>query len=96
MIYPQRCGALSAAESSQLQRHVIRVKKANRYRSGRAGRESSGAPTPTGVGLDDLIQEFADDQHGEGLIHTFPHSNLAEQRVQYGAAHAIDAAFGHS
>jgi hypothetical protein len=46
----------------------------------------SGAPTPTGVSLDYSHQEFAGDQHGEGLIHRFGHSNLAEQRVQYGAA----------
>ncbi|KQZ91371.1 hypothetical protein ASD60_25150 [Pseudomonas sp. Root562] len=38
--------------------------------------------------LDDLIQEFADDQHGEGLIYTSGHSNLAERSVQYGANEA--------
>ncbi|KKX59301.1 hypothetical protein PU99_16975 [Pseudomonas putida] len=38
--------------------------------------------------LDDLIQEFADDQHGEGLIYTSRHSNLAGQSVQYGAIEA--------
>ncbi|UZE11434.1 hypothetical protein [Pseudomonas sp. B21-053] len=52
----------------------------------RRGRQkNSGAPTPAGVCLDDLIQEFADDQHGKGLIHTSWHSNLAGQSVQYGA-----------
>jgi len=40
------------------------------------------------VCLDDLIQEFTDDQHGEGLIHTSGHSNLAGQSVQYGAVEA--------
>jgi len=51
----------------------------------RRGRQkNSGAPTPAGVCLDDLIQKFADDQHGEGLIHTSRHSNLAGQSVQYG------------
>jgi hypothetical protein len=38
------------------------------------------------VCLDYSHQEFADDQHGEGLIHTFPHSNVASPAVQYRAA----------
>src|SRR5471030_1486157 len=69
-----------------------RVKKANRYRSGVAGREKLGAPTPTGVCLDYSHQEFADDQHGEGLIHTSKHSNVASPAVQYGAANTGESA----
>jgi len=57
----------------------------------RRGRQkNSGAPTPAGVCLDDLIQKFADDQHGEGLIYTSRHSNLAGQSVQYGAMEASE------
>ena len=75
---------MSDAQRASAQRHFKRARKAKRYRSGRAGRKDSGAPTPTGVCLDDLIQEFADDQHGKGLIHTSGHSNVAGQSVQYG------------
>ncbi|AIG03337.1 hypothetical protein HZ99_14650 [Pseudomonas fluorescens] len=78
--------ALSGCQGQPARGVEQRVKKANRYRSGLAGRENSGAPTPTGVCLDYSHQEFADDQHGEGLIHTFPHSNVASPAVQYGAA----------
>ncbi|MGE1174660.1 hypothetical protein [Pseudomonas sp. BW7P1] len=78
-----RC-AVSDAQVATATRHFKRARKAERYRSGKAGRKDSGAPTPAGVGLDDLIQKFADDQHGKGLIHTSRHSNLAGQSVQYG------------
>jgi hypothetical protein len=55
----------------------------------RPGRQKdSGAPTPAGVCLDDLIQKFADDQHGEGLVYASGHSNLAGRSVQYGANEA--------
>ena len=59
--------------------------KSVQVRPGRQ-RKMSGAPTPTGVCLDYSHQEFADDQHGEGLIHTFRHSNVGSPAVQYGAA----------
>ena len=56
-------------------------------RSGGAGREILGAPTPTAVGLENSHKEFADDQHRKGLISTSWHSNVALQQVQHGAAH---------
>ncbi|MDR7281873.1 hypothetical protein J2X84_000687 [Pseudomonas corrugata] len=79
----ERC-ALSGAGAAPAKRHFKQAKKAKRYRAGGAGKKNSGAPTPAGVCLDDLIQEFTDDQHGEGLFHTSGHSNLAGQSVQYG------------
>ncbi|MFJ3372551.1 hypothetical protein [Pseudomonas sp. NPDC086251] len=87
MIYPQR-PALCQSQGSRSKAVGITGKegKAVKIRPGR--QKDSGAPTPTGVCLDDLIQKFADDQHGEGLIYTSWHSNLAGQGVQYGAIHA--------
>ncbi|MGE8148016.1 hypothetical protein ACQKP7_22925 [Pseudomonas frederiksbergensis] len=67
--------------------HTGKEGKAVQVRRGR--QKNSGAPTPAGVCLDDLIQEFADDQHGKGLIHTSWHSNLAGQSVQYGAREVL-------
>ncbi|WP_313740984.1 hypothetical protein [Pseudomonas sp.] len=54
--------------------------------TGRANRQGikSGAPTPTGVGLDNAHQEFADDQHRIGLAHSRSHSSLPAKPVQQG------------
>ena len=80
---PQR-SALCRSLESRL-KAVCRAGKEGKAMKIRPGRQKdSGAPTPTGVCLDDLIQKFADDQHGEGLIYASGHSNLAEQTVQYG------------
>lgn len=89
MSYPQH-PALCRTLESRLKAVCIAGKegKAIKIRPGR--QKDSGAPTPTGVCLDDLIQKFADDQHGEGLIYTSWHSNLAGQSVQYGALKPLE------
>jgi hypothetical protein len=93
MIYPQR-PALCQSLESRCKAVCLAGKegKAVKIRPGR--QKDSGAPTPTGVCLDDLIQKFADDQHGEGLIYTSRHSNLAGQSVQYGAIEARETIDG--
>jgi hypothetical protein len=89
MIYPQRPALWRTLESrSKAVCLTGKEGKAVKIRPGR--QKDSGAPTPAGVCLDDLIQKFADDQHGEGLIYTSWHSNLAGQSVQYGAIDASE------
>jgi hypothetical protein len=89
MIDPQRSALWRSLESrSKAQGLASKEGEAVKIRPGR--QKDSGAPTPAGVCLDDLIQKFADDQHGEGLIYTSRHSNLAGQSVQYGAMEASE------
>jgi hypothetical protein len=82
MIDPQSSCTLSVAGSRlKAAGRAEKEGKAIKIRPGR--QKDSGAPTPTGVCLDDLIRKFADDQHREGLGYTSRHSSLAGQSAQY-------------
>jgi len=87
MIGPQSAALCQVPERRQ-QSGISNGQEGKVVQVRRGRQKNSGAPTPAGVCLDDLIQEFTDDQHGEGLIHTSGHSNLAGQSVQYGAIEA--------